>query len=113
VLWEWHLFEGKCGLKEIVDKRSALRIEGKITLNRAVSETVFRMFDDILAQRNDGFKRYGDIVTETRKLTYEAIYRYNREKQLKDTDLQRIFTKQKPTNVRKQISQNRPRGEME
>jgi len=113
VLWEWHLFEGKRGLKEIVEKRSALRIEGKMNLDRVVTEKVFKMFDDILAQRSDGFERYGDIVDEIRKLTYGAIYRYNREKQLKDTDLKMLFTRQNPTNVRKQISQNRPRGEME
>ena len=111
VLWEWHLFDGKRGLKEIVDKRSVFRVEGKMTLDRAVSEKVFRMLDDILAKRTEGFKRYGDVVNEIRKLSYGAIYQYNREKQLKDTDLKMLFTKQNPTNVRKQISQNRPRGE--
>jgi transcriptional regulator with GAF, ATPase, and Fis domain len=113
VLWEWHLFEGKRGLKEIVDKRSSMRIEEKMSLDRAVTQKVFDSFDDVLAQKKEGFKRYGDIVNEIRKLTYAAIYRYNRDKQLKDEDIRKLFTRQKPTNVRKQISQNRPRGEEE
>jgi DNA-binding NtrC family response regulator len=111
VLWEWHLFEGKRGLKQIVEKRSAMRIEGKMSLDRAVSQKVFDVFDDVLAGKKEGFKQYGDIVDEIRKLTYGAIYRYNRDKQLKDEDIKKLFTRQKPTNVRKQISQNRPRGE--
>jgi transcriptional regulator with PAS, ATPase and Fis domain len=111
VLWEWHLYEGERGLKEIVEKRSAMRIDGKLSLDRAVTQKVFDVFDDVLAKKREGFKRYGDIVNEMRKLTYAAIYRYNRDKELKDEDIGKLFTRQKPTNVRKQISQNRPRGE--
>jgi transcriptional regulator with GAF, ATPase, and Fis domain len=113
VMWEWHLFEGTVSLREIVAKRAAQRSRRKDHGEALIIERLFRTFDDIRANKRPGFKTFGDVSEEMRRIGYAALYRYNQQRQLKDEDLKMLFSEQDPTNVRKQISQNRPRTEEE
>jgi DNA-binding NtrC family response regulator len=112
VVWEWHLFEGSLSFKAIVEKRSATRPR-KNVLETLIMDKLFRRFDAVLAGRSPGFKTYGAMVEELREIAYTAMFRFNKERQLKDEDLKRLFCGQDPTNVRKQISGNRPHKEKE
>ncbi len=76
-----------------------------------ITERVFQELDSILSGKRDGYKTYGEIGHDIQRLTYAAVYKYNKEHGLKNEELEKLFTGQKPTNVRKQISQNRPKAE--
>jgi DNA-binding NtrC family response regulator len=108
VVWEWHLFGGSLSFKEIVQRRSAARPQRKDTLEAHVMDKLFRRFDAVLAGTSPGFKTYGAMVEQVREIAYAAMFLFNKERQLKDEDLKRLFSDQDPTNVRKQISGNRP-----
>ena len=109
VLWEWHLFDGKRRLEQIVSRRIAIRNQGNSDLEGTVTEKLFGIFDDVLAERRPGFNTYGGLGEEMRRIAYSAIYRYHRERKLKEEELKRLFGEQDAINVRKQISENRPR----
>jgi DNA-binding NtrC family response regulator len=109
VLWEWHLFEGSVPLKSIIEARAA-SAGPQNAFNATVLQLLFSRFDAILEGGAPGFKYYGDIVDEMRQLAYKALWLFNRDRRLKDEDLTRLFADQPPVNVRKQISDNRPKG---
>jgi DNA-binding NtrC family response regulator len=111
VLWEWCLYEGKTSLRDIIERRSTNYAPSK-GLEEFIVEKLFARFDAIRAGVMPGFQTYGELPEELRKSSYKAIYLYNRQYNLKDHDLRLIFTKQDPTNIRKQISQNRPPEEI-
>ena len=111
VLWEWHLFRGARTLEDIVRNRKTAYSHQADGLETTVIQKLFERFDSILAGKQQGFATYGSIVDQLQRLAYAAIYRFNKERRLTDLDLERLFQQQKATNVRKQISDNRPKEE--
>jgi len=110
VLWEWHLFRGTRTLEEIVRNRKTSRPQQPQSLETTVIGKLFEQLDSILAGKRQGFGTYGSFVDSMQRLAYAAIYRFHKDRRLTDTDLERLFPKQKAINIRKQISDNRPKG---
>jgi DNA-binding NtrC family response regulator len=110
-LWEWHLYEGTRSLRLIIEKRSEDYKASK-DLDDLLLDKLFARFDAIRAGTTRGFRTYGELSDEMRRISYKAIYLYNRSHTLKDEDLRLLFTEQDPINVRKQISSNRPSEEI-
>ncbi len=109
-LWEWHLFHGTRSLEAIIQDRKNLRGVQAQGLEAAVMQKLFERFEAILAGREPGFTTYGMVVDELQRLAYMAMYRFNQKRRLTDQNLELLFTEQKAVNVRKQISDNRPKG---
>lgn len=113
VIWEWHLHRGSRTLEHIVRNRRTIRSQHGQELGITVMEKLFQQLDSILAGNQEGYGTYGSFVDSMQRLAYAAIHRFNKERRLTDGDLERLFHKQKATNIRKQISDNRPRGDKE
>ena len=112
VLWEWYLYEGTRSLPHIIKQRSANYAPSK-GLEDFILNKLFARFEAIRAGVMPGFRTYGELPEELRKISYKAIYLYNQRQGLKDQDLRLLFTDQNPKNIRKQISQNKPSEEIE
>jgi transcriptional regulator with GAF, ATPase, and Fis domain len=109
VLWEWHLFHGARTLEAIIQDRKTLRSDQTQGLEATVMQKLFERFEAILAGREPGFTTYGMVVDQLQRLAYAAMYRFNQKRRLTDQDLELLFSEQKAINVRKQISDNRPK----
>jgi len=113
VLWMWHLYRPALSLSEVVEMRNAAILRADETLGSVLEKRIFEELDFILAGKRAGYRTYGQLGHEVQRLAYGAIYQYNRRRELKNDELKLLFTSQNPTNVRKQISQNRPKPEKE
>jgi transcriptional regulator with GAF, ATPase, and Fis domain len=107
VIWTWRLHEGAISFREIVEGRKLPSLGNKQGFRERITSAV----DDWLSALQQGttpsFASHGDFGEELKNLGYQALYEFNRRKKLNTEDLQRMFTRQDPTNVRKQISATR------
>lgn len=108
ILWKWYLYEYTVPLESIIRDRSRSR-RSVYKFETTITENLFSRFDAILSGISPGFGKYGQVVEEMRRLAYTALYRFNQKRELKDDELKLLFSAQKPSNVRKQISANRPK----
>lgn len=107
VIWTWRLKDGSIPFRNIVMERKAPNIVSKQGFRERITGAVDEWLSAVQEGTSSGFASHGDFGEEIKVLGYQALYEFNRRKKLGTEDLQRMFTGQDPTNVRKQISATR------
>lgn len=107
VIWNWRLHDCSIPFCEIVRKRELPNSLVKPGFRERITHEVDNWLSAIQEGTSPSFASHGDFGEDLKSVGYQALYEFNRRKKLSNEDLQRMFTNQDPTNVRKQISATR------
>jgi DNA-binding NtrC family response regulator len=107
VLWTWRLHDGSIPFSEIVEQRQFPSVSFKPGFRERITHAVDDWLSAIQEGTSPSFESHGEFGEDLKSVGYQALYEFNRRKKLSNEEMQRIFTGQDPTNVRKQISATR------